>query len=46
MTKLSGHNSSVQELALNESQNHMISLGLDKCVKIWDVRNYKCLQTL
>ena len=43
---LYGHNTSVQDLALNEERNHLISLGTDKVVKIWDIRTYGCNQTI
>ena len=43
---LYGHNTSVQDLALNEDKNHLISLGTDKVVKIWHVGSYACVQTL
>ncbi len=40
LTHLNGHNTSIQDLALNEERNHLISLGTDKMVKIWDIRTY------
>ena len=40
---LYGHNTSVQDLALNEERFHLISLGTDKVVKIWDTRTYACI---
>ncbi len=40
LTHLNGHNTSVQDLAINEDRNHLISLGTDKMVKIWDIRTY------
>ena len=43
---LYGHNTSVQDLALNEERYHLISLGTDKVVKIWDIRDYACKQTI
>jgi WD40 repeat protein len=43
---LYGHNTSVQELAINEDKNHLISLGTDKVVKIWDTGSYACVQTI
>lgn len=46
MTMLQGHNSSIQDMTLNNEQKHLVSLGTDKMVKVWDVRNYKCLQTI
>lgn len=41
-----GHNTSVQDLTLNEDRCHLISLGTDKVVKIWDTRTYSCIQTI
>jgi WD40 repeat protein len=46
LSYLYGHNTSVQDLALNEDKNHLISLGTDKVIKIWDIRSYACIQTL
>ena len=43
---LYGHNTSVQDLALNDERNHLISLGTDKVVKIWDIIHYACNQTI
>ena len=43
---LYGHNTSVQDLALNDERNHLISLGTDKVIKIWDIRTYQCIQTI
>jgi WD40 repeat protein len=41
-----GHNTSVQDLTLNEERCHLISLGTDKAVKIWDIRDYTLKQTI
>ena len=46
LSYLYGHNTSVQDLAFNEDRYHLISLGTDKVVKIWDTRNYACIQTI
>lgn len=46
LSYLYGHNTSVQELSLNEDRYHLISLGTDKVVKIWDIRTYACIQTI
>ena len=46
LTYLYGHNTSVQDLALNEERYHLISLGTDKCVIIWDTRTYLRIQTI
>ena len=39
------HNTSVQDLAMNEDRHHLISLGTDKTVKVWD-KTFNCVQTL
>lgn len=41
-----GHTSSVIQLAIDEKSNNVISLSLDRSVKVWDLRNHKCLQTI
>jgi len=46
LSHLYGHNTSVQDLTLNEDRYHLISLGTDKVVKIWDIRTYACIQTI
>lgn len=43
---LAGHNSAITDLALNNNRFQLISLGTDKVVKIWDIRNYQCIQTI
>jgi len=40
LTHLNGHNTSVTDLAINEDRNHLISLGTNKLVNIWDIRTY------
>jgi len=44
--ELSGHTASVTHLALDERLNHVFSLSADKMIKVWDLRNHKCLQTI
>eukprot|EP00826_Nyctotherus_ovalis_P050105 TRINITY_DN6107_c0_g2_i9.p1 TRINITY_DN6107_c0_g2~~TRINITY_DN6107_c0_g2_i9.p1 ORF type:complete len:516 (+),score=173.95 TRINITY_DN6107_c0_g2_i9:1386-2933(+) len=46
MSTLIGHNNPVQELTLNESKQHLMSLSADKVLKIWDMKTYQCLQTI
>lgn len=46
LSYLYGHNTSVQDLSINEDRHHLISLGTDKVVKIWDIRTYACIQTI
>lgn len=43
---LRGHTSSVSQLALDEHLNHVFTLSIDKSIKVWDLRNHKCLQTI
>ena len=43
---MNGHNTSVSNLDINEERNHLISLGTDKVVKIWDTRQYECIQNI
>jgi WD40 repeat protein len=43
ITYLYGHNSAVQDVVLNDDKFQLISLGTDKVVKVWDVRNYRCV---
>ena len=43
---LTGHTASVIDVIVNERDNQMLSLSMDKCVKIWDIRSNKCLQTI
>eukprot|EP00741_Cyanophora_paradoxa_P015875 tig00020909_g15326.t1 len=43
---LHGHNASVQEVIVNDWHNQLISLSVDKVIKVWDVRNHRCLQTI
>eukprot|EP00929_Paragymnodinium_shiwhaense_P117445 TRINITY_DN8801_c0_g1_i2.p1 TRINITY_DN8801_c0_g1~~TRINITY_DN8801_c0_g1_i2.p1 ORF type:complete len:1148 (-),score=306.96 TRINITY_DN8801_c0_g1_i2:362-3805(-) len=45
MNYLQGHNAAVLEVLVNESQHQLISLSVDKVVKVWDMRNYRCIQT-
>ena len=46
LSYLYGHNTSVQDLALNEDRCHLISLGTDKVVKIWNTVTYAAIQTI
>jgi WD40 repeat protein len=36
----------VCDLAINTDKFQLISLGIDKVVKVWDIRNFRCLQTI
>jgi len=46
LTHLTGHNTSVQDLTINEDWNHLISLGTDKTVIIWDLKSFQKIATL
>ena len=46
ITKLYGHNSSVTDLTVNDERQHLISLGMDKSVRVWDVKTYACVLSL
>ena len=46
LTDLIGHNTSVTNLDINEDRYHLISLGTDKVVRVWDTRSYSCLQVI
>mmetsp|Transcript_37768 Transcript_37768/g.61203 ORF Transcript_37768/g.61203 Transcript_37768/m.61203 type:complete len:933 (-) Transcript_37768:1406-4204(-) len=46
MATLPGHNASVREVIINDRFNQLISLSVDKVIKVWDVRNHRCLQTV
>lgn len=43
---LQGHNSSVQHVTINEESSQLITCSIDKYVKVWDMRNFRCLQTI
>ena len=34
------------EVVSNEDNNQLISLSTDNMVKVWDIRNHRCIQTL
>ncbi|KAJ3065105.1 WD40 repeat domain 95 [Podochytrium sp. JEL0797] len=43
---LHGHNTSIVNLIVNHEESQLISLSEDKVIKIWNIRNLNCLQTL
>ncbi|KXZ56621.1 hypothetical protein GPECTOR_1g56 [Gonium pectorale] len=43
---LAGHNAAVTGVVVNDRDNQIISLSTDHIIKIWDIRNHKCVQTL
>ncbi|CEP03071.1 unnamed protein product (mitochondrion) [Plasmodiophora brassicae] len=46
INSLSGHMAAVQQVVVNEDKNQIISLAVDKTIKVWDVRNFRCMQTI
>lgn len=44
--QLSGHNAAIMSIVVNHEDCQVISLSEDKVIKIWNVRNLNCLQTL
>ena len=44
--ELVGHTASVSHIALDDKLNHVFTLSVDKVIKVWDLRNHKCLQTI
>ena len=46
LSMLVGHSKSVSNVLINEARHQIISLSLDKVVKIWDTRTFRCLQTI
>ncbi|CAE8693043.1 unnamed protein product [Polarella glacialis] len=45
MNSLQGHNAPVMDVLVNEAQHQLISMSVDKVVKVWDILNYQCIQT-
>ena len=43
---LKGHIAKVVNVVVNEKDNQIITASIDKKIKIWDARTWKCLQTL
>ncbi|KAI8614723.1 WD40-repeat-containing domain protein [Chytriomyces sp. MP71] len=43
---LSGHNTAIVSLLVNHEESQLISLSEDKMIKIWNIRNLNCIQTL
>ncbi|GLI65559.1 hypothetical protein VaNZ11_009122 [Volvox africanus] len=43
---LSGHNAAVTGVVVNDRDNQIISMSTDHIIKIWDIRNHKCVQSL
>jgi len=43
---LQGHTASVLHVAINDEGFQLYSCSTDKCIKVWDLRSHKCLQTI
>ena len=43
---LTGHTASVLHVAINDEGFQLFSCSTDKCIKVWDLRSHKCLQTI
>eukprot|EP00760_Papus_ankaliazontas_P025580 PhM_4_TR2799/c0_g1_i1/m.22136 len=43
---LEGHNAPMVNVAFNSSQHQIVTMSSDKVVKIWDVRTFRCMQTI
>ena len=43
---LTAHNAAVQNVIVNEAASQLISIGVDKVVKVWDARNFRCMQSI
>ncbi|KAI8827856.1 WD40-repeat-containing domain protein [Chytriomyces cf. hyalinus JEL632] len=43
---LAGHNTAILNLIVNHEESQLISLSEDKVIKIWNIRNLNCIQTL
>ena len=46
ITKLYGHYTGIKDLALSDRVGHLVSLGTDNMLKVWDVKTFQCIQTL
>ena len=43
---LSGHTSAVQDVLILEERHQILSMSVDKTIKVWDIRNHRCIQTV
>ena len=43
---LKGHRTPLVDVCFNPEQNQIISLSVDKVVKVWDIRTFQTIQTL
>eukprot|EP00798_Chlamydomonas_sp_ICE-L_P024012 gene24012-9585_t len=44
--ELTGHTASITHISIDDKLNHVFSLSVDKVIKVWDLRNHRCLQTI
>lgn len=42
---LQGHNAPILDLQVNEAQHQLISMSMDKVIKVWDIQHYRCIST-
>jgi WD40 repeat protein len=35
-----------QDVVVNDKENQIISVASDNVIKVWEMRNYKCMQTI
>lgn len=42
---LQGHNAPILDLQVNEAQHQLISMSVDKVIKVWDIQHYRCIST-
>ena len=46
IAQLQGHSSSIRSLIVNDDYKQLISLSTGGVIKVWDVRNLRCVQTI
>lgn len=46
MTQLQGHTAAVNTVLMNEPGHQLVSVSVDHIVKVWDTRNFRCIQTM
>eukprot|EP01062_Namystynia_karyoxenos_P078692 TRINITY_DN8152_c0_g1_i2.p1 TRINITY_DN8152_c0_g1~~TRINITY_DN8152_c0_g1_i2.p1 ORF type:complete len:1695 (+),score=441.43 TRINITY_DN8152_c0_g1_i2:95-5086(+) len=44
--RLQGMTASLVHVRMNERDHQIITLSSDKCIKVWDVRTFRCMQTI
>ena len=40
------HNASITKVVISEEKNQLFSLSTDSVIKVWDIRNNRCIQTI